>query len=150
MRPAFVDGCGHAVGVLCADTERLFDEHMLAGGGRGGDEGLVLVGLGADDDAVDGGVGPDGGDVVEGGRGELVAAGAGAGGVAVPDGDGVYVGAGLQAPDEAGCVDVGAADECDVCHEEVLQRCVAAAASGCWDSGAGSGIGALSGRASVV
>ena len=118
------DGRGHAVGVLRADSQRLFHEHMLAGRGRGGDQWLVLIGLRADDDAVDGAVVPDGVNVVQGGRAELSAPGIGASRVAVPYGDGADIGAGLQALDEAGCVDVGAADECNVCHEEVLQMCV--------------------------
>ena len=91
------DGGGHAVSVLRGDAERLFDEHVLACGRGGGDERLVLIGFGADDNAVDGAVVPDGVDVVEGGRAELVAAGFGASRVAVPDGDGVDIGAGLQA-----------------------------------------------------
>ena len=115
------DGGGHAVGVLRGDAEWFFDEHVLACGGGGGDERLVLIGFGADDNAVDGGVAPDGVDVVESGRAELVAAGVGASGVSVPDGDGADIGAGLQALDEAGCVDVSAADECNVCHEEILR-----------------------------
>ncbi len=144
------DGRGHAVGVLRGDAERFFDEHMLACGGGGGDERLVLIGFGADDDAVDGGVVPDGVYVVEGGRAELGAAGVGASRVAVPYGDGADIGAGLQALDEAGCVDVGAANQCNVCHEEVLRMCVWLPLLAEVRTVGGNRIGAPSRRTSIV
>ena len=115
-----VNSPGHDFGVALPHAQRLLDEHVLAGGGGGQHQLLVQVGLGADDDGRDGGVGPDRIDLddlravkVRGtfGRPFLVM---------VPNGPDFKVGTVIESPHKAGGVDMGATDQRKLLHGVLL------------------------------
>ena len=63
----FFDGVGDGVGVFGAHAQRFFGVEEFLRGGGGDHELFVAVGFGADDDAVDGGVCVNFGEVVDDG-----------------------------------------------------------------------------------
>ena len=116
-----LDRSGHAVCVPGPHAQRLFHEQMLARRGPGEHQRLVPVGLGADNHALNRTVFPDRVEAGYDGRVELRRAAFSAGWIMVPDRDRFDIVASLQPPDKTGRVDVGAADQCDRCHLQVLQ-----------------------------